>query len=154
MEITTKTGFQLIGLKLDKKTTNEGGQSNIDCGNLWQQFEQGHFIEEIPNKLSNEIYAVYYAYEGDHTKPFAYFIGCKVAPDTVAPDGLEKLIIPEDQYLKVIAAGKMPHCIANAWKKIWSSETERAYNYDFEVYDERSNDWDNAIVEVFISAKQ
>lgn len=78
MDITKKSEFKLIGLKLDHKTTNKGGQSSIDCGNLWQRFEIENFVERIPNKLGDEIYAVYFDYEGDNTEPFSYFIGCKV----------------------------------------------------------------------------
>ena len=61
------------------------GQSSIDCGNLWQEFVKGKYAEIIPNKLTDEILAVYHQYEGDHTKPFSYFIGCKVNADTEAP---------------------------------------------------------------------
>jgi len=82
MEKTEKDEFKLIGLKLNNKTTNESGRSGIDCGNLWQKFETENFVEKIPGRLSDEIYAVYYDYEGDHTKPFSYFIGCKVKFDT------------------------------------------------------------------------
>ncbi|HJV20216.1 MAG TPA: GyrI-like domain-containing protein [Sediminibacterium sp.] len=143
--------FKLIGLKLNKKTTNEGGQSGIDCGNLWQKFELEKFAELIPNKLSDEIYAVYFNYEGDDTKPFSYFIGCKVEIDTEAPKGLYSLIIPSGNYYHVTAKGKMTGCITDAWKHIWSSGINRTYQYDFEVYDERSKDWNNAEVEIFVS---
>ncbi|MBC7384305.1 MAG: effector binding domain-containing protein [Bacteroidia bacterium] len=152
MEKTKITKFKLIGLKLDKKTTNEGGLSNIDCGNLWQKFEIENFIERIPNKLSDEIYAVYFNYEGDYTKPFSYFIGCKVKADTNTPNDMKTLIIPEDNYSKLIAKGKMPDCVANSWKEIWSSKINRAYKYDFEIYNERSKDWSNAEVEIFVSS--
>lgn len=47
MEKIEKTKFKLIGLKLDHKTTNEGGQSGIDCGNLWQKFEKENFYTEF-----------------------------------------------------------------------------------------------------------
>ena len=70
--------FKLIGLALPEKTTNEAGQSSIDCGNLWLKFEQEKYFEKIPGKLDDEVIAVYHEYEGDHTKPFSYFIGCKV----------------------------------------------------------------------------
>jgi len=143
--------FCLIGLRLRHKTTNEGGQSGIDCGGLWQKFIQGGFAERIPDVLSNEIYAVYFDYEGDHTKPFAYFIGCKVSADTKAPHDMDSLMIPSDRYTKVIASGQMPDCVANAWKEIWSSSINRKYNYDFEVYDERSKDWSNAEIDLYIS---
>lgn len=151
MDKTIKTGFKLIGLKLDKKTTNKGGQSSIDCGNLWQRIEKEHWIEKIPGKLNNDLYAVYYDYEGDHTLPFSYFIGCQVTSDTELAPGLHALFIPEHKYVKVSAKGRMPDCLINAWKSIWSSKIDRAYHYDFEIYDERSKDWSNAEVEIFVS---
>ena len=52
---------------------------------------------------------------------------------------------------QTIAKGKMPDCISNSWKDIWDSKIERAYKYDFEVYDERSKDWNNATVDIFVS---
>ena len=151
MDKIKKDGFKLTGLKLDHKTTNENGQSGIDCGSLWQQFETGNFAEKIPGKLSNEIYAVYYDYEGDHTKPFAYFIGCKVNMDAQNVQGMDSLIIPAGSYYTITAKGKMPDCVADSWKQIWSSITNRAYQFDFEIYDERSKDWNNATVKIFIS---
>jgi len=153
MEKTQKSEFKLIGLKLDKKTTNEGGKSSIDCGSLWQKFERENLVERIPDKLSEEIYAVYFDYEGDHTKPFSYFIGCKVKMDTDVLKGMDSLLVPSENYAMVIAKGKMPDCVANSWKEIWNSNIERAYNFDFEKYDERSKDWSNAEVEIFVSAK-
>lgn len=143
--------FKLIGIKLDKKTTNANGQSGIDCGNMWQKFSQDNIAEKIPGKLSNEIYAVYFEYEGDHTKPYSYFIGCKVEPSTNTPSGLESITIGTEVYTKLIAKGKMPDCIAYIWQQIWASDMKRNYNYDFEIYGERSQDWDNAEVEVYLS---
>lgn len=144
-------GFKLIGLALKTKTTNENGQSGIDCGSLWQKFENGNHADKIPGKLSNEIFAVYHNYEGDHTKPFSYFIGCKVKKDAEVPAGMDSLIIHDQQYEKFIAKGKMPDCVADSWKKIWKSDLSRAYQADFEIYDERSKDWNNVEVDIFIS---
>lgn len=145
--------FKLVGLLLNQRTTNVNGQSGIDCGNLWQKFETENFAERIPDKLSEEIYAVYFDYEGDHTKPFSYFIGCKVKPEKEAPKGMDSLLIPDMVYSKIIAKGQMPDCIADAWKDIWASKIDRAYHYDFEIYDERSKDWSDAEVEIFVSIK-
>ena len=146
-----KNEFKLIGLKLDKQTTNQNEQSSHDCGNMWQKFEKENFVEKIPNKLSDEIYAVYFEYEGDYTQPFSYFIGCKVKIDSEVPNGMNSLFLPAENYSKIIAKGKMPHCVSDSWKNIWASNIDRAYNYDFEVYDERSKDWNNAEVEIFVS---
>ncbi|HEU4789726.1 MAG TPA: effector binding domain-containing protein [Flavobacterium sp.] len=143
--------IKLIGLALNRKTSNANGQSSIDCGNLWQQFEKENYIDKIPNKLTDEIVAVYHEYEGNHTQPFSYFIGCKVPMDTKTPIGMESLIIPNQIYQKIIAKGEIPNCLINAWKEIWSSSVSRAYKTDFEVYDERSKDWSNAEVDIYIS---
>ena len=143
--------IRLIGLSLPVKTTNEGGKSSIDCGNLWQKFEKENYADKIPNKLSTEMLAVYHQYEGDHTQPFSYFIGCRVDADAKIPEGLNSLHIPRGLYQKIIAAGKMPDCVTNAWKEIWNSDIPRAYQTDFEVYDERTKDWNKAEVDIFIS---
>jgi predicted transcriptional regulator YdeE len=145
--------FRLVGLKLQHKTTNEGGQSGIDCGNLWQKFENEKFPDKITDKISDDIYAVYFDYDGDHTQPFSYFIGCKVESGSVPPDGMYSLTIPSGSFTRVLAKGKMPDCVANSWKDIWKSGIDRAYKYDFEIYDQRSKDWSNAAVDIFVSCK-
>jgi predicted transcriptional regulator YdeE len=151
MEKNQKTNFKLVGLKLEEKTTNENNQSSKDCGNLWQKFEKDKIFDLIPNKLSNEIYAVYFDYEKDETKPFSYFIGCKVDENSGIPKNLKSLEIPSQSYSKITAKGVMTGCITKAWEKIWNSGIQRKFGFDFEVYDERSQDWDNAEVDIYIS---
>ncbi|MEP6713788.1 MAG: GyrI-like domain-containing protein [Ferruginibacter sp.] len=143
----------LIGLSLKIKTTNENGQSHKDCERLWHEFEKEKYAAMIPGKLSDEILGVYHGYEGDSTKPFSYFIGCKVQAGTVVPAGLNSLTIPAGPYHKITVKGKMPDCMVNAWKEIWVTDIARTYQVDFEVYDERSKDWNNAEVEVYLSVK-
>ncbi|CAN5914992.1 hypothetical protein BH11BAC7_BH11BAC7_20170 [soil metagenome] len=145
--------FKLIGLSLGRKTTNENVQSAIDCGYLWQKFEKENYADKITGKISDEIIAVYYEYEGDHTKPYSYFIGYKVNANAVVPEGLDSIIIPKANYQQLTAKGKMPDCVANTWMEIWKSEIPRAYQADFEVYDERSKDWNNSEVDIFLSVR-
>ncbi|MBS4066709.1 MAG: effector binding domain-containing protein [Chitinophagaceae bacterium] len=143
--------IELIGLVLPAKTTNENGQSGIDCGNLWQKFENERYLEKVSDRLSDEIFAVYYNYEGNQTKPFSYFIGCKVKPGTKVPDGMDSFVIQNGKYQKKTAKGEIPHCITEAWTGIWNSDIKRAYKIDFEVYDARSKDWSNGEVDIFVS---
>lgn len=145
--------MKLIGLALDGKTTNANGQASIDCGNLWQKFASGKYEENIPGKLTSEILAVYHQYDGDHTKPYSYFIGCKVAPDTEIPQGFQTLTIAAGQYQLIEAKGKMPDCVADAWKTIWQSKIPRSYTADFEVYDGKSMDWNNAEVKIYLAVE-
>ena len=149
-----KQNFKLIGLKLENKTTNENGQAGIDCGNLWQRFETKRISELIPNKLNRAVYAVYYGYEKDETKPYSYFIGCMVDETAEVPESLSELLIPSQDYIKITAKGVMTGCISDAWKKIWTSKIDRKFGFDFEVYDERSHDWTNAELDIFISVNK
>ncbi len=153
MEYIEKQGIYLMGLALKKKTTNENGQSGIDCGNHWQEFERKNVPELVSEKLGSEIYAVYYEYEGDHTRPYSYFIGCPVPENTKAAEGLDILHIPPANYQLIEAKGKMPDCVIAAWQQIWKDRTPRAYRYDFEVYDSLNFDWQNVKVNIFLSVK-
>lgn len=149
----TSNSFQLIGISLPFKTTNQNNQSMNDCGELWRRFEKEGVASNIPNKVSDEVFAVYYDYEGNHTQPFSYFIGCKVEVGTKPPAGLVILTIPTGKYQKVSAKGEMPGCITEAWQKIWKSDIQRAYRMDYEIYDERSMDPNNAEVDIYLSVK-
>lgn len=149
----TISSFRLLGLSLRNKTSNENGQSGIDCGNLWQKFKIENYFEKIPGKLSNDIYAVYHNYEGDHTMPFSYFIGCMVMADLNVTDGFDSLTIPGGKYQIFKANGEMPSCVARTWEHIWTSDIPRAYQTDFEIYGEKSTNWSNAEIDIFISVK-
>lgn len=153
MKVQEIEEFYLIGLSLNDKTSNVNQQAMVDCGNLWQQFEKENIAAKIPNKLGEEIVAVYHDYDGDYTKPYAYFIGCKTEKGTSVPNGLDSLTIPKNSYYKIVAEGKMPDCVANAWIKIWNSDLPRAYTSDFEIYDEQSKDWSKAMVNIYLSIK-
>jgi predicted transcriptional regulator YdeE len=153
MNRTSIKTIHLIGLSLKTKTINANGQSGTDCKNLWHDFENGHCAAVIPNKLSDDIYGVYHHYDGDSTQPFSYFVGCRVKEGSAVPQELESLTIPEGTYEKITVKGKMPDCVTQAWKEIWMSDYTRTYHTDFEVYDERSKDWNNAEVDVYVSVK-
>src|SRR5664279_1466913 len=109
-----KEDICLVGLALNKKTFNANGQSAIDCGSLWQEFERRNIAAQVINRMGDEVFAVYYDYEGDHTKPYAYFIGCRIQPRALVPEGLDSLRIPPADYRIVTAKGKIPDCIAAA----------------------------------------
>ena len=98
--------INLVGLSLGKKTTNENGQSALDCGSLWQKFQEGNYIEKIPGKSDDNVLAVYHQYEGDHTRPFSYFIGCKVDAGMPTPEGMDRLVIPRDHIKSLYPPGR------------------------------------------------
>lgn len=145
---------RLFGIRLKHPTSNQDGQSSIDCGQLWQQFEREAIQKGIPNKVSENIYAVYYDYESDYRGQYSYFIGCEVSEQASKPEHLDELVIPEQTYHIEQAKGVMTGCLTQAWERIWNSTLPRAYGYDYEVYDERSSDWNDAVVDIYLSIKK
>lgn len=141
--------FKLMGIKLPHRTSNVNNQAMIDCGNLWQKFESELIYGKIPNKIDEEIYAVYYDYENDQYGEYSYFIGCKVSDDAISNE-LEIIEIPTQEYEVKIAKGQMPDCIAEKWREIWAENRKRAFKYDFEVYSEKSQNWGNAEVDIYL----
>lgn len=143
--------FKLIGLKLKGKTKNQNGQSEKDCGELWQQFKVNKIAELIPNKISDSIYAVYYDYESDENGQYSYFLGCKVEENAQPPKELDEIIIPKQNYHKETVKGQMTGCISEAWARIWNSNINRKFGFDFEIYDDRSYDWNDAEIDIYLS---
>jgi predicted transcriptional regulator YdeE len=143
--------FRLIGIGLPFKTTNDYGRSAVDCGGLWHKFMSEGLHERIPGMVGPEIHAVYHDYDGDHSQPYAFFLGCKVHPETEVPEGLASLEIPTGDYAVVTARGVLPESVMKAWSGIWQSGMVRAYRPDFEVYGERTLDPEHSEVDIFIS---
>lgn len=73
-----------------------------------------------------------------------------------APADLQKLTIVAAQYQKFTTPyGKMPEVVINAWQQIWKMSStdfdgKRAYQADFELYDQRASDPANMSLDIYI----
>ena len=142
---------KIIGVSI--RTTNKNGQAYADLGQLWSKFFENS--ERIPNKLSNDIYAIYTDYETDYTGKYTAIVGYEVASFELIPDGFVGKEIGGGTYIKFIAKGEMPNAIAQTWQEIWEKEEElnRRYTTDFEVHTEHSQKGKDSEVEIFIAIK-
>lgn len=144
--------FNIIGIST--RTTNSNGQAAKDIETLWEKFWDQNIQEQIPNKVSDEIYAVYTDYETDFTGYYTTIIGLPVSSLANIPEGFIGLTIETDNYQKFISKGKMPEAVVNTWLEIWGNEklnTKRAYKADFTIHGKKYYDGDQAEVETFIS---
>jgi predicted transcriptional regulator YdeE len=151
MDKTLIPGFRLIGIGLPNKTTNDHGRSAVDCGGLWHKFMSESLHDRIPGMLGPEIHAVYHDYDGDHTQPYRFFLGCKVTEEVSVPEGLAELVVATGDYAIITARGVLPDSVMKAWSGIWASGIKRAYRPDFEVYGEQTMDPSDSVVEIFLS---
>ncbi|MBB5647285.1 GyrI-like domain-containing protein [Pedobacter cryoconitis] len=144
--------FHVIGISI--RTTNENGQSAKDIPKLWEKFMSEGILDQIPDKIDNSLYCIYTDYEKDHTQPYTTILGCKVENLNVVPNQMVSKTIEDTSYQKFVAKGNvMQGAVYNEWVKIWNSELERTFTADFEVYDERSQNPENAEVDIFVAVK-
>lgn len=146
--------FKIIGIAV--KTTNKNGQAMTDMGQLWNRFYSDDLISKIPNKTGKDIYSIYTDYESDYKGAYTAIIGCKVTTLDSIPTGLIGREFSGGQYLKYTAKGKMPDAVINQWKAIWNRDNElsRKYTADFEVYGQKSQNPENAEVDIYIAVGQ
>lgn len=152
MEKQTLGSFPVIGIAV--RTSNADGHAAKDIPELWAKFWASDVAAKIPGITGKAIYSIYTAYEGDYTQPYTTLIGYKVENLDHIPEGFTGLVIEGGPYCKCTAKGKLSDGIVfNAWTAIWNTEIPRAYTADFEVYDERSQNPDEAEVDIYLAVK-
>ncbi|MGY5352940.1 GyrI-like domain-containing protein [Wenyingzhuangia sp. IMCC45533] len=150
MKAISKDELILVGLEI--RTTNENGKAAKDIPDLWRRFIKEDFKDKIPNKLNDTIYALYYDYQGDFTKPYSMLLGYQVTSLDDIPSNLTVKLIPKAEYFKFTAKGNlMEDAVFNTWKTIWQTDIKRAYTYDLEVYDDRASNPIDGEADILIS---
>jgi predicted transcriptional regulator YdeE len=145
--------FKIIGISTE--TTNENGQSIKDVEEIWGKFWGENISDKIPNKESDEIYAVYTDYESDYTGKYTLIIGFPVTTLDNTPDGFVGQEISIGKNEKYISKGKMPEAILKTWTEIWQdTQLKRAYRADVTVHGQKYYDGDNSEVETYISISE
>ena len=128
-EIVTQPALHLIGFEI--RTANDRAH---EIGEHWGRFLVGGVPEEIPGRTDDTILAVYAEYEGDHTRPYTYFLGCPVAPGTETPPGMVAREVPAGRYARFVAQGEQPDALIEAWQGIWTAPLRRSFDVDYEVH--------------------
>lgn len=155
MNTQTIQKFYVIGIST--RTTNKNAQSAKDIEALWGKFWGEEIQKQIPNKTSDDIYAIYTAYETDFNGPYTTIIGLAVSSLKNIPKGFVGITIETTNYQKFVSRGKMPAAVFNTWLEIWQNDQlnlKRAYKADFTIHGKKYYDGDHAEVETFISVKE
>lgn len=152
MKTTKLEAFNFIGISV--RTKNEKGQAAKDIPLLWSKFFSENIPEKITNKISSDIYCIYTDYVKDHTQPYTTILGFKVDNLNTIPEGMVGKVVSTGNYTPFIAQGKISDGIVyNEWLKIWNSPIDRAFTADLEIYGQKSQDPENAEVEILIALK-
>jgi predicted transcriptional regulator YdeE len=105
----TITKFYVVGIST--RTTNENGKSAKDIEALWERFWGEGIQKQIPNKVSDEIYAIYTDYETDYTGAYTTIVGLPVSSLENIPKGFVGITVETAEYQKFVSKGKMPAAV-------------------------------------------
>lgn len=144
-----------MGLGVCASNADEMQPGTGKIGGVWQRFFQEKLEEKIPSRIHPELlFAVYTDYETDVNGVYTFILGCEVANLQNIPEGFKAAEIPGGKFLKFVASGPMPQTVIQEWGNIWkffsnSSDVERAYTADYEVYKKHSP----SEVDIYIAVK-
>jgi predicted transcriptional regulator YdeE len=157
MRIVEHAGFDVVGI--EARTTNAkeiSGQGVI--GPMWGRFMSEGILAKIANRNGDVIYSLYMGYTSDRNGDYDFVIGARVSSSPSIPDGMVLKRVPAGKYA-VIASDKGPgfEVVPKAWQQVWRMEDQkqldRAYATDFEVYDERAQNPQDAQVDLYVGVK-
>ena len=150
--------FSLIGVS--SRTTNAKEMSGEGViGPMWQRVMTEGLIDQIPNRADANIIAMYTDYESDANGEYTFLIGAMVCSLESVPEGMIAKHIEAASYA-VFTSEKGPvwQVVPQVWQKIWATPPselggERSFVADFEIYDERAANPEDAVVEVWVGIK-
>jgi predicted transcriptional regulator YdeE len=151
--------FSVIGIQVRTSNAREmtGGGA---IPKQWDKFFKEGIADKIPNKLDSTIYAVYTGYASDHNGEYDFIIGMKVSSVSAVPPGMVATKVPKGKYAVVASAkGPVAQVVPQAWQRVYGLDDNkqlggaRAYNADFEVYDQRSQNPQDSQVDLYIGLK-
>ncbi|HJD56214.1 MAG TPA: GyrI-like domain-containing protein [Rickettsia endosymbiont of Pyrocoelia pectoralis] len=152
--------IKLVGITARTSNSAEFNPDTAKIGATMQKFFGGLQDKILNRKNPGKVFAVYTNYESDANGEYTYFLGEEVNSFYNIDEDFETLTVPRQTYAKFTSnSGQMPSVVIDMWQKIWSMDTERlggerAYIADFEVYDERSIDPNNAVLDIYIGIKE
>lgn len=150
---------KLIGMAVRTNNQNEIDPMTGKIFPIVRQYFQEQLFSKIPNRIKpGTTFCCYTDYESDHNGDYTYFIGEEVSAFQEI-DGFTTLTIPAQTYAKFTTSpAPMPDVVRNAWFSIWKMTDsdlggKRAYQTDFEIYDERASDHQNIVMDLCIGIK-
>ena len=154
VETIDLAGFAAIGIEV--RTNNDREMEPRGAiAELWGKWVSEALAARIPSRADQNVVAVYTDYADDEHGDYTFFIGVKVASTDQTPDGMVTRTVPGGRY-RIFSSdfGPLEAVVPEVWQHIWgesdSGRLARNYLTDFEIYDERTVNPNDAQVDVYI----
>jgi predicted transcriptional regulator YdeE len=157
-KIIEEKRFAVVGIATRTTNAREMSAKGV-IGQQWDRFMKEGLLSKIPNKVDSNILAVYSNYESDANGAYTFLIGAKVSSADGVPAGMVMKKVPAGRYAVFTSEkGFVGKVVPETWSRIWAIPKSapggnRVYKADFEVYDERAGDPQNAQVDIYIGIR-
>ena len=152
MEYEIVTLEEKIAVGVSARTNNTSPDMGAVIGGLWSRFYKEGIYDSIPKKEHAKALGIYTDYAGDEKADYTAFVACETAKE---PAGCDFAVchIPAGQYAKFVVHGNMVQAVAEAWQAIWQMDLPRAFQCDFEEY--QNDDMGNeAEIHIYVGLKE
>lgn len=143
---------------IDIRTTNQDGMEAI--AEMWNTYYSSEYPQRTPGKIHPSVsLGVYSDYESNETGAYTLMAGTEIAsPDLELPEGMKVQTLPAAKYAVFTSRkGPLAEVVTEVWARIWEWSHEpgnkRAFTRDFEWYDERSLNMEEAQVDIYIAVE-
>ncbi len=152
--------MQIVGFKIRTRNSAEVDPKSAEIPKLWHRFFE--WQARTKQKRAGQpavIIAVYSDYESDENGAYTLTLGAESNSVGELPEGMVTRTIPAGTYTRVTSdKGQMPLNVIDAWKTIWQATPEwlggrRAFQTDFEIYDERCRNSAESQIDIYLSLK-
>jgi predicted transcriptional regulator YdeE len=157
-KVMQQGGFTVVGISVRTSNAKEMTAEGV-IGKQWGGFMAEGLLAKIPHKTDRGIVAVYTDYASDHNGEYTFLLGARVSSDAGVPAGMVAKKIQAGRYaVFTTERGPAAKVVPEEWMRINSLPKsavggDRVYGADFEIYDERASDPQNAQVDVYVGIK-
>ena len=140
-----------IAVGVSARTNNGALDMGAVIGGLWNRFFNEGVYASVPNKADKKALGIYTDYARDEKADYTVMAACEVTQEP--EEGAYALCrIPAGRYAKFVVHGDMVQAAAAAWQEIWQMNLPRAFQCDFEEYQDDS--MDHAEIHIYIGLKE
>ncbi|MFZ0736384.1 MAG: GyrI-like domain-containing protein [Candidatus Acidiferrales bacterium] len=156
--IVHEPGFTVVGISTRTNNAKEMSDEGV-IGKQWERWMKDALLDRIPSKADTNTLAVYTDYESDRNGEYTFLIGARVSSAAKIPAGMVTVKIPAGRFAVFTSEkGFVGKVVPEIWTRIWAipkSEPggDRSYRADYELYDQRAADPQNAQVDIYVGIK-
>jgi predicted transcriptional regulator YdeE len=145
--ISQDKSINIIGVEI--RTTNDNGIAFKDIPLHWQKFFEESILDQIPNKVSPDVYGIYTNFKNEginNEGTYSFIIGAQVKTLDHKPTQFVSTVIPKSKYQIFPVKAGHPEKVGEKWQEIWglTFEQTRTFKTEFELYKETGE------IEIFI----